>query len=160
MRSTLILAALAACGGGGDEASTQEPTETGTDTRTIGQGACGDVSQIDATITGLVAYEEAPVGAATVRLEERLWEQKVYTTEIAGADGRVTLAGTGLWSVEDCWGSAIDYWVVADGLAPDGVTAVHGEKPVNQYIFNLVFGYGDGDFGDLDTTPVTTAATY
>lgn len=107
------------------------PTETETDD--TDQGACGEVSEWVLTLHGAV---EGPTGAyegATVVLEDRGWSPGTELGEATtGADGRFTMDGLQVTSVERCWGTLLDYVVVAT----DG--DMSGEKGVNTYLYDAI----------------------
>src|SRR5688572_17678552 len=108
---------LGACSG-----SAEEDTSDDDGGGTRPEGACGDVSYVD----GISAFGEvvdangAPVAGAAVTLDERVWDNRsvVYGTGTTDAEGKYAFDVdhpdvAGLTSVEECWGTAIDYWVTA-----------------------------------------------
>jgi hypothetical protein len=105
--------------------------DTGTDDTTP-TGACGAVTTHDVNISGVV-HDGGGAGAdgAVVSLEERSWDPGTLGTATAASDGTFTISAT-ITGVEDCWGTALDYWLVASG---DAGTA---EDAVNQPLFNAV----------------------
>jgi hypothetical protein len=116
---------------------TPADTDTGmpiTDTEPPGS-ACGEIRVWDLTVRGIVQNEQR-VGApfADVWLEDRGWAR---TTQVLGsgytdADGVFEIAITGLTDAENCWGTLLDYVLVAE-LGPQ-----RGEDGINTYLFNAV----------------------
>lgn len=103
MRPGLLLA-LAACSGA-------DPEDSDTDGS---NGQCGDVTTWDVTIAGAVEDASGAVDGATVTLEDRGWNAgETLGTATTASDGTFELAATGVTSVEGCWGTVLDYVVVA-----------------------------------------------
>lgn len=138
MRALWLLLALTACGDGGD---------TDTDSDTDG-GACGDVSTHTLSLWGLVHDASgAPVQGASVRLEDRGWNDgDVLGEGTSGADGSFLLEDLEVTSVEDCWGTMLSYWVVAE----EGERS--GEEQVNVWLYTAI---DEGSASaDASTVPV------
>ncbi len=79
-------------------------------------GQCGEVSEHTVQVVGVV-HDGSGDGAAdaAVRLEDRGWNPG--TTLGAGttnAGGEFELDGLAITSVEDCWGTLLDYVIVAE----------------------------------------------
>jgi hypothetical protein len=111
-------------------------------------GQCGDVGYFDVSVVGLVVGPDgtAAVGAA-VSLEERNWDPQTYASGTTDAYGAFTLVASQIVGVEDCWGVAVDYVVVAtQGSAS-------AERDVNQSLFNAVSPGGDG-VADISAFPL------
>ena len=129
----LTLAIAVACGSGGVDSG------TGTDD----DGACGDVTTHTVTVRGDVQDASgAAVQDAEVRLEERNWEPGILAEGTTDDTGRYELTAE-ITSVEDCWATALDYWVVVT----DGELTV--EDDLNQPLFNAI------DDGSLDVDVAT-----
>lgn len=101
MRILACVLFLSACAGNSTE------TDTDDDTRS---GACGDVTEhtLDVVVS-VVDAGGAPVEGAAVALEETAWEPGVLGTASTDATGSADLGTLTLTSVEDCWGTVLDY---------------------------------------------------
>lgn len=110
-----------------------EPVDTGPDTDPEG-GACGAVTEHDLVVTGVVHLDGEPVEGANVVLEERAWHAggKVFGTALSDAQGRFELSVDDVVSVEDCWGTALAYYLV--GVRGDS----RGELGVNGPLFHAI----------------------
>lgn len=121
----LVLVLAAGCGGGDDSDTGPADTDDG--------GACGEVTNHDVTLTGVVETAGGPAEGATVTLEERNWTSgQAFGTATTGADGSFQIDATGIVSVEDCWGTALDYYVVAES------GDLSGERQINSTLFNAL----------------------
>jgi len=121
MRLLCVLGLLVACKGGQDS----DPQETG--------GACGAVTEHTISVEVTVDDgSDAPVEGATVRLEERAWEPGTLGEGTTDAQGQVTLADLSITSVEDCWGTVLDYQLVVE---KDPAST---EVRLNSALFNAV----------------------
>jgi hypothetical protein len=91
-------------------------------------GACGDVTSIpELTIVGRVRdVDQNWVEGVDLALEERNWSPgTVNGTATSGPGGQFELVATNLTVVEECWGTAVSYWL-------HGVTdTAEGDKPMN-----------------------------
>lgn len=106
-----------------------EPVEdTGTEPPAEPKGACGEVSEHDLVLTGVVQRDGEPAEGARVALEERAWHGggKIFGSAVSEAGGRFTLNAVGVVSVEDCWGSALAYYVKAERDDASGELGVNG----------------------------------
>jgi hypothetical protein len=121
----LVLVLAAGCDGGGTDDTSTGDTDL--------NGACGEVTNHDVTVTGVVETAGGPAEGATVYVEERAWTggMRMGTAQSA-ADGTFTIEVADLISVEDCWGTALDYYVVAE--AGD----LYGERGINSTLFNAL----------------------
>ncbi|MEZ4239085.1 MAG: carboxypeptidase-like regulatory domain-containing protein [Myxococcota bacterium] len=131
--------ALAGCSG---EATT---TTTGT---TDPPGACGAVSSMDVHVVGTVEDDDhLPAAGVEIVLVERNWSPgTVHGTATSDADGAFALDGTDLPVVEDCWGTAVSYWL--EGTLGEA----WGEKPMNPLLMDA---WVDGTFQvDLGAFPL------
>jgi hypothetical protein len=159
------LCLLAACSsdGGADKTGDTAPadtapqttdtqTDTGTSTGPIGE--CGDVTLHDLTLLGSVALMNGlPAAGASVWIEDRAWapQDEVLGQATTDGDGLFTLPITGLTSVEDCWGSALDYVVVAE------LGDQRGERGVNASLYASI---QDGTLqADISGSPIEMAIT-
>lgn len=133
---------LVACGD--DRAGGEDPADTAGGRG----GACGDVTEHDLRLRGRVLQDGAPVQGADVRLEERAWHpgSKVFGAAVTDAGGAFVFDAPGVVSVEDCWGTVLDYVLVA----VRGDARV--EDPVNSSLFGAIT---DGvDTVDLTNFPL------
>ena len=162
MRHLTILASLAAaaallgaCGGStptnpavptGDTApTTTEPEDTEPP-----QGACGDTLYHTVEVLGLVENSDgSPAVGASVQLEERTFEPQVQVWgegTVTDANGAFSFTAVDIVEVEDCWGTIVDYAIVAqlgDSSAEDRINstvrnAVAFGDPVDLSFFPLV----------------------
>lgn len=130
--------ALAAC-----KAASDDTADTDTDA-----DACGDVTTWDLVVVGAVADGSGTaVGGATVVLEDRGWEP---VTELGSAttdgSGAFSLDADGVTSVDDCWGTLLDYVIVAT----DGSRT--GEREVNASLHGAI---ADGTLeADISASPI------
>jgi hypothetical protein len=148
-----------ACSGGdkaADTASqtvdTSTTTDTDTDTVTDTQvftGECGAVTEHDLTMTGAVVLASGgPADGADVWIEDRGWapQVEVLGQAVTDAQGNFTLPITGLTSVEDCWGTLLDYVVIAE------LGIQRGEREVNTPLYNAIL---DGTLAaDISASPI------
>ena len=136
MRLVGLCGVIAACGGGSDDEATTDDGGGGGNT----QGACGAVGTATVQVLGRFQLaDDSPAGGAAARLEERNWNSPdlVYTTGISEASGQFDLTAE-IVTVADCWGSAVDYYVVGE------LGGAVGELAVNAFLFNAVEGTGAG----------------
>lgn len=124
MLAGLLLGALGSLGCRGEE----EPSSTETDG--VPAGACGEFSSIDVTITGRVRdTDQQWVAGVDLALEERNWSPgTVHGRSVSDSQGSFSFAASGLPILEDCFGTAIQFWLV--GQTDD----LSGEKPMNPLI--------------------------
>jgi hypothetical protein len=109
----VLLGLLIACHGG-------EPVDSDTDPA----GGCGDVTTWDITIRAAVidGDSQAPVEGADVTLYDEAWNPgDTLGTAQTGADGHVELVATDVTSVDGCWGTALDYELIAMTFDKSGV---------------------------------------
>ncbi len=114
-----------------------DPTDTGLPLDTgEPEGACGDVTTWNVVLTGTV--EDAvgnPLVGAEITLEDRGWmPTTVLATDISDGYGAFALDVVGLTSVENCWGTLLDYVVI--GSTSEGRV---GEDDVNPSLFDAVY---------------------
>jgi len=111
-------------------------------------GQCGDVSHWDLHIEGAVVdWQERPFEGIDVELQDRGWNPgTVMGTATTDADGMYAFDVSQLTSVEDCWGTLLDYVLV--GTDGDLVA----EEGVNPQLYNAIV---DGSLEvDLYTVPL------
>ncbi len=137
---------LVACGGGDDAEQDTGPLLV---TSTEPQGACGEVTDDHAIrIEGMVTLSDLPAVGADVLLTERLWTPgMVHGTASVGADGRFSLDATDIVSVEDCWGTVLDYVLEAR------LDQLVGERDANAVLLPAIAA-GD-DVVDITEQPIT-----
>ena len=133
---------VAACGGKDGDT---DPVGTTDD----GGGACGEISEWTLDITARVVdgATDQPVEGADVRLIEDAWTLgDDFGGGVTDAQGMVTFTAVDVISVEDCWGTALDY----------RITALRGEKSGDKDMNPSIFGaITDGDLvADVSDFPV------
>jgi len=125
-----------------------ETTETTTDPEPP-DGQCGDVSNWDLFVEGAVVdSRDDPLENVEIVLEDRGWiPGTILGTATTDSDGVYTFEVSQLTSVEDCWGTLLDYVIVAtkgDLAVEEGVNAqlysaiVDGTLEVDLFTFPLV----------------------
>lgn len=132
----LIVSVVMGCGGG----SSDEDTSATDDGPATGNGACGEVGTAAVQVLGSLLLEsDAPAAGAAVRLEERNWDNpdRIYVESVTNAEGQFDLSAE-IVTVADCWGTAVDYYIVGD------LGAAHGERGVNSWLFTAAEGTGNG----------------
>lgn len=133
----LVMVGLGACAGPAAD-----------DTADSSPGACGEVSTWDVTVLGRVEDGMgAPVPGARVVLEDRGWEPgTVLGEDDTDGAGQFEFVAEGVTSVEGCWGSLLDYVVVAT----EG--SRQAERGVNQLLHQAI---DDGTLeADLSPAPL------
>ena len=140
MRTLLLLLAAGSTVGcsGGDDDPTGTPADTDSNP-VVGDdddeptGQCGEVSTFDMQIHGQVLKEDGtPAASARVYLEDRAWapNDTILGEGTTDYDGHFAFPVPGVTSVEDCWGTLLDYWVVGE-LG----TAERGERGANPDLY-------------------------
>ncbi len=125
-----------------DTSETSDPTEPP-------DGLCGDITEWDLTVVGdIVDWRGEPYDGVEIRLDDRGWVPgTIMGTGATDATGRYTLDVEDLTSVEDCWGTLLDYVIVAtagDLEVEEGVNSqlygaiADGTLTVDLTIFPLV----------------------
>lgn len=115
--------------GTGTGATTNPGTGTG------GGGGCGDVNEWAMTLEGrVVDMAGTGVPFADVRVEERVWHPTttVMGAGVTNAEGFFFLNLPEIVDVEDCWGTILDYSVVAE----QGPRST--ERGINTPLFNAI----------------------
>ena len=118
-----LAALLTACGG---EADTGD---------SVVEEGCGAEERFDVTVIAKVVGGGAPLEGIEVVLEERNWEPGEKGMGVTGSDGIAAIEATDLVSIPNCWGTRLNYQLVASD--PAGVWG-DGEKGVNSYLFNSI----------------------
>ena len=139
MRHIAWMLALGACGAPQGEDPIPEEEK----------GACGDRTTHDVTVLGrVVDVDGQGIESATVDLEDRGWNDgEVLGTATTAADGSFTMSATDVTSIEGCWGTMLDYVLVAE---QDGRS---GEKGINSQLRSAI---SDESFeADVSSFPVT-----
>jgi hypothetical protein len=96
-------------------------------------GACGEVTEHRLNLLAKVVDGGGlPVAGATVRLEERLWDPRTVGSATTDGTGEASLSNLAITGVEDCWGTALDYVLVAE------MGAQSDEENVNSRLFGAV----------------------
>lgn len=111
-------------------------------------GACGAVSEHDVDVLGVVHDLEAePVEGVNVQLEDRGWSPgTILGTAVTSVSGQFEISGATITDVEDCWGTLLDYVLVAS----DGSRT--GEKAINTQLFNTI---ADGEsVANVEAIPI------
>ncbi|MEQ1505767.1 MAG: carboxypeptidase-like regulatory domain-containing protein, partial [Myxococcota bacterium] len=101
----------------------------------------------DLGVRGIIhASTTAPAAGATVTLEDRAWDPGVLATATTDADGRFSMSVVGLTSVDGCWATLLDYWIVAEKGTD------RGERGVNSELYAAII---DGTLqADLSSFPI------
>jgi len=110
-------------------------------------GACGEISTWDVTVLGRVEDASGAVGGADVWLEDRGWEPvTVLGQTTTSANGGFTLEADDVTAVEGCWGTLLDYVLVAT----EGSRS--GERGINHPLYGAI---DDGSFeADISGNPL------
>ncbi|MEQ1567570.1 MAG: hypothetical protein ABMA64_18150 [Myxococcota bacterium] len=147
-----------ACSGDPTDGSPADSTptvpDTDTDTETIGEGQCGSITRHDVTIRGGV---RTPGGGAAIGaevwLEERNYDitDKVYGATTTNDEGRFEFVATQVVAPENCWGTLVDYRLMAT------MPGAAAESLVNDSLFHAVT---DGTLlVDVTNTPLVLEPT-
>jgi hypothetical protein len=115
-----IVVLFAACGPDDQGLSDHdhEPAGGSGTTTSVPEGACGPVHAVDLEIRGRVEDASGlPASGVEVWLEERAWAPTtVHGQGMTDADGHFTFPATGMPIVEQCWGFAALFHLVAQDL--------------------------------------------
>ena len=109
-------------------------------------GICGDVTYVDLTVFGAVEY---PDGSAArnveVDLEDRGWiAGTLMGSTTTDSDGLFEMTVLQLASVEDCWGTVLNYVLVAE------TDDAFAERPANSVLYNSILDESlTADFRDV-----------
>lgn len=139
---SVVLASFVACG------TETEDTDTAPGPTDEVQSACGEQTFHSVSLTGAVVdVDDVPVAGAEVTLVENIYAPgTTYGTAVTDEDGVFVLSAEALLSIEECWGTLLDYTVVAE--TSDGRI---GEKFVNVYLYAALT---EGSY-DITNLPVT-----
>jgi hypothetical protein len=154
----LLLPLLACAGPSGSKTPTGtghtgSPVESAPTTDTEPSGACGEPVNYDMTVVGLVETPTGlPADATTLELEDRGWiPGRILGTATTDGYGAFSLEATDVTSLDDCWGTLLDYVVVARRAGPGGPQSA--ELGLNTPLFNAI---QDGTLvADLGKLPIT-----
>jgi hypothetical protein len=100
---------------------------------------CGEPSTWDVEVTAMVvsADDGRPLEGIEVSLDDRGWEDEVLGTGTTARNGRVTFTAEGVTSLPNCWGTVLNYWLVATD--PADTTRVV-EDDMNTELYNAIDG--------------------
>jgi hypothetical protein len=98
---------------------------------------CGEATTYDIAITAMVVEGARPAAGIEVVLDDRGWTQSELGVGTTGSDGKVTFTAVGVTSLPNCWGTVLDYWLVATDPADASRTAEDG---VNSSLYNAIDG--------------------
>lgn len=121
----LLCGLMLMVGCSGKKESTPKETE---DT----QAVCGDVTTFDVTVQAKVTKGGKAASGVAVHLEERNWEPGTLGEGVTKADGTVEFLASPVTSIDRCWATALDYWIVAE----DGADTV--EDDMNTELYNAI----------------------
>jgi len=109
---------------------TSAPVDDTEDTRL---GACGEISTWNVTVLGRVEDAAGAVGGAEVSLEDRGWEPVTgLGATTTATNGSFTVEARNLTAVEGCWGTLLDYVLVAT----EGSRS--GERGINHPLYGAI----------------------
>jgi hypothetical protein len=99
-------------------------------------GACGTPSQHDLSVRVAVQSEDgALLEDIEVVLDDRAWNPGPLGSAITDVEGEGELDASGVTDLPGCWGTMLDYVLVATD--PRGEWAT-GEKDVNSSLYNAI----------------------
>jgi hypothetical protein len=99
---------------------------------------CGDASTHDIEITArVVSTRGTPAAGIDVILDDRGWTYGPLGSGVTDVDGLVTFTAAGVTSLPNCWGTVLNYWVVATDPADPSRTA---EDDMNTELYNAIDG--------------------
>lgn len=124
-RFIAIFLVMTACSG--------KTTESAPDTDENEGSGCGEVSSFDVTIVAKVTAGGRPASGYRVFLDDRGWNYTSLGEGTTDASGEVSFVATGVTSVENCWGTVLNYWVVAEDADGNQV-----EDDMNNELFNAI----------------------
>jgi hypothetical protein len=137
----LLCLLLAACGG----------SPEGEDTGDENTGACGDPISVDLVVRARVV-DAAGEGVPDIRLavEDRAWNLGDLGEAQSQEDGSAAIGAQGVTDLPGCWGTMLDYYLVADD--PSGVWSP-AEDAINSWLYNAI---SDGSYeADMTDFPLT-----
>mgnify|MGYP001610474467 CR=1 FL=1 len=122
---------LVACSGDGDG----EGVDTGDDD---GGVECGDPVAYDVEVTAKVVDSGGKgVEGIEVALDDRGWTNSILGSGLTSRSGLVTFSAKGVTALDGCWGTVLNYWVVATDPADPSRTA---EADMNTELYNAIDG--------------------
>ncbi len=115
-------------------APAEEDTEdTGSDDNGV---QCGDPVTYDIEVTAkVVDGDGAPVPEIDVFLDDRGWEYDFLGSGPTDSRGRVTFTAYGVTALDGCWGTVLNYWLVAIDPTNQDRTA---EDDMNTELYNAI----------------------
>lgn len=140
MKRTVILGwILVTLGCGEKDQSATDDTDEG--------GACGSVSTHVLSVAGVVQFMDGTAASGVnVRLDDRGWNPGSVLAEGVSLEGEFNLDSAEITSVEECWGTLLDYVLVAS------LEGYQGEKEINTQLFNAI---RDGEStADVSAIPI------
>jgi hypothetical protein len=138
LKKSLYIALLLGClGCTGKEENEPEESDSG------GGSGCGEVTTQDITVIAAVIKGGRPVENIRVFLDDRGWEMMSLGEGLSDSQGKVEFVAAGVTGVENCWGTVLNYWLVAED--EEGNSA---EDDMNTELYNAI---EDGSFV-VDTT--------
>lgn len=125
---TLFALTVVACTPDDDEESDDTGSELGTD--------CGEPTTYNVAFDAKVVDDRGR-GLAGIRvyLDDRGYTGTELGEGTTGGDGEVQLMAVGVTSLPDCWGTLLDYWLVASDPADETRVA---EDDMNTQLFNAI----------------------
>jgi hypothetical protein len=98
------------------------------------KGACGEVTEWDITVYGVVTLDGDLVEGASIELEDRGYNLgTILGSGISDANGEFEFLAAQVVSVEDCWGTLLNYYLNAES------GDLFGEKKVNTYLHTAIY---------------------
>ncbi len=124
MHLALLALVFAACGPSGDEDSGERV------------GACGEPTEVDLTLQVAVQGSDGVwLQDVDVVLEDRGWTNTVLGGGITDESGEVEFVASGVTDLPDCWGTLLDYVVLATDARGQWSP---GEKNANSYLHTAI----------------------
>jgi hypothetical protein len=106
------------------------------DTGEAPAGACGTPSQHDLEIRVAVqSVDGAFLEDIAVVLEDRAWNPGELGSAITDGDGEADIDASGVTDLPGCWGTMLDYVLIASDPRGEWATA---EKDVNSSLYNAI----------------------
>ena len=138
-RSLILISLLFGCA---DESEDSDTIEGGGSS-----GACGETSRWDVSVVGTVRHQGEPLEGAMVVLEDRGYNPgEVLGTGVTDTQGGFQFEALEVVSIEDCWGTLLNYFVVAES------GTLYGEKKANTYLHTAI--YDESLEADMSGFPV------
>lgn len=103
---------------------------------------CGDPEVFDVQITAKVLSGGKPAEGIEVALDDRGYTGDILGSGLTARNGEVTFTAVGVTSLANCWGTVLNYWVVATDPADTSRTA---EDDMNTELHSAIDG------GSLET---------